>query len=159
MEDWSRLEQRLHIQHRSRDVLSQATEKDPIAFFAFISFFPQLVAGPIERAANLLPQFLKTRQFDYPLAVEGCRQMLWGFLAKCVIADQFAMVTNAIFCQNNAGAGTLLVGALAFSFTVGCSDLAKKQRFSDRNRRLTECARKLKNRLKNINNQKKKGNK
>ena len=50
--------------------------RDMVAFFAFISFFPQLVAGPIERATNLLPQFLKPRTFDYSKAVDGCRQML-----------------------------------------------------------------------------------
>lgn len=53
--------------------------KDVVAFFAFISFFPQLVAGPIERATNLLPQFLLNRSFTYPAAVDGCRQILWGF--------------------------------------------------------------------------------
>ena len=53
--------------------------RDPIAFFAFIAFFPQLVAGPIERASNLLPQFLRPREFSYEKAVDGCRQMLWGF--------------------------------------------------------------------------------
>ena len=61
--------------------------RDPFAFFAFISFFPQLVAGPIERATNLLPQFLSPRKFDYPLAVLGCRQMLWGLFKKMVVAD------------------------------------------------------------------------
>ena len=56
--------------------------KDIIEFFAYICFFPQLVAGPIERATNLLPQFQKERSFDYDKAVDGCRQMLWGFLKK-----------------------------------------------------------------------------
>lgn len=92
--------------------------RDPIAFFAFISFFPQLVAGPIERATNLLPQFVKERRFSYPLAVEGCRQMLWGFLTKSVIADRFAAVANAVFCQSDAGAGTLIVGAVAFTVQI-----------------------------------------
>ena len=64
--------------------------KDPFAFFAFISFFPQLVAGPIERATNLLPQFLKARNFDYANAVLGCRQMLWGLFKKMVVADNCA---------------------------------------------------------------------
>lgn len=67
---------------------------DPVAFFAFISFFPQLVAGPIERATNLLPQFLKPRAFIYADAVDGCRQMLWGFFKKCVVADNCAVVAN-----------------------------------------------------------------
>lgn len=56
--------------------------KDIVSFFAFISFFPQLVAGPIERATNLLPQFQKSRTFDQVQAIDGCRQMLWGFLKK-----------------------------------------------------------------------------
>ncbi|MBP3534767.1 MAG: MBOAT family protein, partial [Muribaculaceae bacterium] len=53
--------------------------RDIVAFFAFISFFPQLVAGPIERATNLLPQFIKPRTFNYAAAADGCRQILWGF--------------------------------------------------------------------------------
>ena len=64
--------------------------KDPVAFFAFVSFFPQLVAGPIERATNLLPQFYKKRQFDYSNAVNGLRQILWGLVKKIVIADNCA---------------------------------------------------------------------
>lgn len=67
---------------------------DPIEFFAFISFFPQLVAGPIERATDLLPQFQSNRTFDYPKAVDGCRQMLWGFFKKLVVADTCAGVVN-----------------------------------------------------------------
>ena len=64
--------------------------RDVIAFLAFISFFPQLVAGPIERATNLLPQFLKPRKFDYALAVDGMRQILWGLFKKMVVADTCA---------------------------------------------------------------------
>ncbi|MEP2346635.1 MAG: MBOAT family protein, partial [Algoriphagus sp.] len=60
--------------------------KDFIAFLAFVSFFPQLVAGPIERATNLLPQFFKERKFDYLKAVDGMRQILWGLFKKIVIA-------------------------------------------------------------------------
>ena len=60
--------------------------KDFIAFSAFVSFFPQLVAGPIERARNLLPQFYKKRTFDYSKAVDGMRQILWGLFKKIVIA-------------------------------------------------------------------------
>ena len=93
--------------------------RDLVAFLAFVSFFPQLVAGPIERATNLLPQFLKPRHFDYALAVEGCRQILWGFLKKCVIADRFAALANAIFLNGDtAGAGTLLIGSLAFTIQI-----------------------------------------
>jgi D-alanyl-lipoteichoic acid acyltransferase DltB (MBOAT superfamily) len=60
---------------------------DVIAFTAFLSFFPQLVAGPIERATNLLPQFQKKRTFDYAQAVDGMRQILWGLFKKIVVAD------------------------------------------------------------------------
>lgn len=59
--------------------------RDPVSFFAFISFFPQLVAGPIERATDLLPQFQSKKVFDYAMAVAGCRQMLWGFIRKCLL--------------------------------------------------------------------------
>lgn len=104
--------------------------RDLVAFLAFVSFFPQLVAGPIERATNLLPQFLKSRQFDHALAVEGCRQILWGFLKKCVIADRFAALANAIFLNGDtAGAGTLIIGSVAFTIQIygdfsGYSDIA-----------------------------------
>ena len=75
--------------------------KDFIAFSAFVSFFPQLVAGPIERATNLLPQFYKKRTFDYSKAVDGMRQILWGLFKKIVIADNCAEYANLIF--NNSG--------------------------------------------------------
>lgn len=104
--------------------------KDPIAFFAFISFFPQLVAGPIERATNLLPQFLKPRRFDYPLAVEGCRQMLWGFFKKMVVADSCAYAANWILDSSHPRSSiSLWIGMIAFSFQIygdfsGYSDIA-----------------------------------
>lgn len=79
--------------------------RDIIAFFAFISFFPQLVAGPIERATNLLPQFLKSRSFDYPTAVDGCRQILWGLFKKMVVADNCAIGVNEIFSDYNSLGG------------------------------------------------------
>ena len=71
--------------------------KDIIAFFAFISFFPQLVAGPIERATNLLPQFQKKREFDYDTAVDGMRQILWGLFKKIVVADNCAVYVDQVF--------------------------------------------------------------
>ena len=71
--------------------------KDIISFFAYISFFPQLVAGPIERATNLLPQFYKSRTFDYAQALDGCRQMLWGFFKKIVVAYNCAEAANVIW--------------------------------------------------------------
>ena len=71
---------------------------DFIAFSAFVSFFPQLVAGPIERATNLLPQFYKKRDFDYAKAVNGMRQILWGLFKKIVIADNCAEYANYVRC-------------------------------------------------------------
>ena len=104
--------------------------KDFIAFAAFVSFFPQLVAGPIERASNLLPQFYKKREFDYSKAVDGMRQILWGLFKKIVIADHCAQYANEIF--NNSGnydGSTLVLGAIFFTFQIygdfsGYSDIA-----------------------------------
>ncbi len=95
--------------------------RDPIAFFAFVSFFPQLVAGPIERATNLLPQFLKPRTFSYPDAVDGCRQMLWGFFKKMVIADHCALVTNHILSNWTDKSGlTIWIGIFCFTIQIYC---------------------------------------
>ncbi len=101
-----------------------------IAFLAFVSFFPQLVAGPIERATNLLPQFYKQREFHYSKAIDGCKQMLWGFFKKIVIADTCATYANMIFNDHqNYSGSTLLIGALFFTFQIygdfsGYSDIA-----------------------------------
>ncbi len=103
---------------------------DIVAFFAFISFFPQLVAGPIERASNLLPQFISSRKFDYEKAVDGVRQILWGFFKKMVVADNCAASVNLIFVQYQTLDGfTLLLGAILFTFQIygdfsGYSDIA-----------------------------------
>lgn len=94
---------------------------DIVAFFAYVSFFPQLVAGPIERATNLLPQFTKTRQFDYATAVDGCRQMLWGFFKKMVVADNCAVFVDNVWNDIPAFSGsTLLIAAILFSFQIYC---------------------------------------
>ena len=104
--------------------------KDIVAFFAFISFFPQLVAGPIERATNLLPQFLKKREFDYTSSIDGCRQILWGLFKKVVVADNCAVVVDQVFADYaSMPASSLLVGALFFAFQIygdfsGYSDIA-----------------------------------
>jgi alginate O-acetyltransferase complex protein AlgI len=104
--------------------------KDFIAFSAFVSFFPQLVAGPIERATNLLPQFYAKRAFDYAKAVDGMRQILWGLFKKVVIADNCAEFANEIFNNYNDHSGsTLLLGAFFFTFQIygdfsGYSDIA-----------------------------------
>lgn len=104
--------------------------KDFIAFSAFVSFFPQLVAGPIERATHLLPQFYGKRTFDYSKAVDGMRQILWGLFKKVVIADNCAEFANQIF-NNSAdmNGSTLVLGALFFTFQIygdfsGYSDIA-----------------------------------
>ena len=95
--------------------------KDIISFLAFVSFFPQLVAGPIERATNLLPQFYKKRVFEYDKAVDGMRQMLWGLFKKVVIADNCAEYANAIFNNYTDFSGsTLVLGAIFFTFQIYC---------------------------------------
>ena len=104
--------------------------KDVVAFFAFISFFPQLVAGPIERATNLLPQFLKKREFDYDTAVDGMRQILWGLFKKIVVADNCAVYVDQVFSSYREQSGsTLLLAAVFFTFQIygdfsGYSDIA-----------------------------------
>jgi alginate O-acetyltransferase complex protein AlgI len=104
--------------------------KDFIAFTAFVSFFPQLVAGPIERATNLLPQFYKKRKFEYVKAVDGLRQILWGLFKKIVIADNSAQIANEIFNNSADYSGsTLVLGAIFFTFQIygdfsGYSDIA-----------------------------------
>lgn len=94
---------------------------DIVEFFAYISFFPQLVAGPIERATNLLPQFQKSREFDYAKAVDGMRQMLWGFFKKVVVADNCASVVNEYWSsyQESSGIGLFILGML-FTFQIYC---------------------------------------
>ena len=101
-----------------------------ITFATFVSFFPQLVAGPIERATNLLPQFKKKRNFNYEEATDGLRQILWGLFKKIVIADNCALYANYIFENSESLSGsTLLLGALFFTFQIygdfsGYSDIA-----------------------------------
>ena len=104
--------------------------KDIVAFFAFISFFPQLVAGPIERATNLLPQFLKKREFNYDTAADGMRQILWGLFKKMVVADNCAVYVDQVFSTYSEQTGsTLLLAAIFFTFQIygdfsGYSDIA-----------------------------------
>jgi alginate O-acetyltransferase complex protein AlgI len=104
--------------------------KDFIAFTAFVSFFPQLVAGPIERATHLLPQFYTKRTFVYSKAVNGMRQILWGLFKKIVIADNCAEFANQIFNNSADLNGSVLVlGAIFFTFQIygdfsGYSDIA-----------------------------------
>lgn len=94
---------------------------DFVAFSAFVSFFPQLVAGPIERATNLLPQFHRERTFDYGLAVNGMRQILWGMFKKVVVADNCALFVTDIFGNNADYSGsTLVLGAVFFAIQIYC---------------------------------------
>jgi len=103
---------------------------DLVAFAAFVSFFPQLVAGPIELPTHLLPKFYSKRLFCRADAANGLRQILWGFFKKAVIADNCAEYVNLIF--NNAdthNGSALLLGAILFSFQIygdfsGYSDIA-----------------------------------
>ena len=103
---------------------------DIVAFTAFLSFFPQLVAGPIERATNLLPQFQKKRSFDYATAVDGMRQILWGLFKKIVVADNCATYVDTVFADISSQSGsTLLLAAVLFTFQIygdfsGYSDIA-----------------------------------
>ncbi len=116
----------------SIDVYRQKIEptKDIIAFFAFIAFFPQLVAGPIERATNLLPQFLNKRTFSYDQATDGMRQILWGLFKKIVVADNCATYVYQVWATYDTQTGsTLLLAAVLFTFQIygdfsGYSDIA-----------------------------------
>lgn len=104
--------------------------RDVVAFTAYVSFFPQLVAGPIERATSLLPQFEHKRHFDYRTAVDGLRQMLWGFFKKMVVADSCALYVDEIFAHPDWYNGaTLLTAAVLFTIQIygdfsGYSDIA-----------------------------------
>ncbi|MGD1846765.1 MAG: MBOAT family O-acyltransferase [Salibacteraceae bacterium] len=107
-----------------------APTRDPLAFAAFVSFFPQLVAGPIERATHLLPQFFAQRKFEMQAAIMGLRQILWGLFKKMVIADNCATFVDPIF-ENPGGhpGSSLAIGAVLFAFQIygdfsGYSDIA-----------------------------------
>ena len=89
----------------------------PVDFLAFISFFPLLVAGPIERASHLLPQFGRPRTFTLDQAVDGCREILWGLFKKMVIADNLAMVVERAYADP-AGKSGLLLALATFFFAV-----------------------------------------
>ncbi|WP_353889263.1 MBOAT family O-acyltransferase [uncultured Zobellia sp.] len=95
--------------------------RDFVSFASFVSFFPQLVAGPIERATNLLPQILNARVFKYEIAVQGLRLILWGMFKKVVIADSLAPVVDNIFTgYETFGGGTLILGSVYFAFQIYC---------------------------------------
>lgn len=104
--------------------------KDILSFFAYISFFPLILAGPIERAGNLLTQFLKKREFKYEEATDGMRQILFGLFKKVVIADNCAVLVNGIFKNYESHPSSVLImGAIYFAFQIygdfsGYSDIA-----------------------------------
>ncbi|WEK17982.1 MAG: MBOAT family protein [Candidatus Pedobacter colombiensis] len=96
-------------------------ERNFVDYSLFVSFFPLLVAGPIERATHLLPQIKKERSFDVSKAVDGLRQILWGLFKKIVIADGCAAYANMIFNHSSEYNGsTLILGALFFTFQIYC---------------------------------------
>ena len=107
-----------------------APTRDVVQFFAYVSFFPQLVAGPIERAKNLLPQFGRPRVFEYERGADGMRQILWGLFKKMVIADNCAVYVDQVFSGGQVHSGsTLLLAAVFFAFQIygdfsGYSDIA-----------------------------------
>jgi D-alanyl-lipoteichoic acid acyltransferase DltB (MBOAT superfamily) len=104
--------------------------KSFIDFAAFVTFFPQLVAGPIERASHLLPQFYSKRKFDYDFAVTGVKLIIWGLFKKVVVADNCAFFVNPIFDNPDAfSSAELTLGMLFFAFQIygdfsGYSDIA-----------------------------------
>ncbi len=95
--------------------------KDIVSFFTFVAFFPQLVAGPIERAVNLLPQFYHKRAFNVNRAKDGMKQILWGLFKKIIIADNCAVYVEDIFSNYEIYPGsTLLLGSFFFAFQIYC---------------------------------------
>lgn len=107
-----------------------SSSKNLVTFAAYVSFFPQMVAGPIERATNFLPQFTKERTFNYSHAIDGCKQILWGLVKKVVIADNCAEYVDYTFGHyDSLSASSLWMGAVFFAFQIygdfsGYSDIA-----------------------------------
>lgn len=96
-------------------------EKDFIRFATFISFFPQLVAGPIVRASDFLPQFQKDRKFEWDRVTAGTGQIIWGFFKKVAIADSLAPFVDQCFAApGNFGSLHLLIGVIFYSFQIYC---------------------------------------
>ena len=92
-----------------------------LEYLSYVSFFPQLVAGPIERATHLLPQFFKDRVFSQAMAEDGCRQVLWGLVKKMAVADNLAPIVDAAFANPSAYNGAeLALATLAFAFQIYC---------------------------------------
>jgi alginate O-acetyltransferase complex protein AlgI len=93
--------------------------RDLMTFLSYVAFFPQLVAGPIERAQHMLPQFLSARTIDAARFASGLRQIAWGLFCKLAVADNCAIIVNAVFAQGETPAGSVaLLGALFFAFQI-----------------------------------------
>jgi len=96
-------------------------EKHLGIFALYVAFFPQLVAGPIERSTRLLPQLVKKYNFDYDRVTDGLKLMLWGFFKKVVIADRIAVIVNQVYNNPQDAAGLpLLIGTYLFAFQIYC---------------------------------------
>jgi D-alanyl-lipoteichoic acid acyltransferase DltB (MBOAT superfamily) len=104
--------------------------RDVVQFFAFVGFFPELLAGPIDRAASLLPQFAKPRSFDYETGIDGLRQFLWGLFKKIAVADTCAVYVDQVLSPGMSPSGsTVLLASILYSFQIygdfsGYSDMA-----------------------------------
>ena len=119
----------------SLDIYNKKLEptKDFISFATFVSFFPQLVAGPIERASHLLPQIMEKRKFNYEQSVQGLRLILWGMFKKVAVADSLGYYVAPVFnsIETHSG-GELLLSLVYFSIQIYCdfsgySDIATQQ--------------------------------
>ena len=94
---------------------------DWISFFTYVSYFPSILSGPIDKTKSFIPQIEKRREFDYYLAIDGLRQILWGFFKKIVIANNCATITNQIFNNyQEMPASSLLIGAVFYSVQIYC---------------------------------------
>ena len=105
------------------DIYRQKIEptRSVLTFFTFVAFFPQLVAGPIERAARLIPQFENPLRFSYPQASSGLKMMLWGFFKKMVIADQLAFLVDAVYgSPEKFGGAAIILATFLFGFQIYC---------------------------------------
>ena len=106
-------------------------ERNLVTFLTFVSFFPQLVAGPIERASNLLGQFRRKSEFTYSTGTEALRQILYGLIKKVIIADNCAIYANQAFANHDdLSSPYLILGAVFFAFQIygdfsGYSDIAR----------------------------------
>ena len=105
------------------DIYNRKTEpaSSALTFFTFVAFFPQLVAGPIERARNLIPQFETKRVFSFDQGTSGLKLILWGLFKKMVIADQLAEIVNAVYASPERFNGTgIILTTILFGFQIYC---------------------------------------